>query len=157
MPQKQIRARDTQQAKPPVATGPRYRVDMPINMQRAALLALTLALAACAAEQKPASIGAILTRNNETGSLVIREVSPGLAAAQAGLLPGDELMMIDGVYTRDLDTAAVRAALRGEVGTTVRVTVVRGEKVVRLRIERGALLDAEQTRQRVPKVETIAE
>lgn len=127
---------------------------MPIHMRRASLLVLAIALAACAAEPKPASIGAILTRNNETGSLLLREVSPGLAAERAGLLPGDELLMIDGVYVRDLDTAAVRAALRGEVGTTVAVTVVRGESVLRLRIERGALRDAAQPR---PRMQTIAE
>jgi len=107
----------------------------------------------CAAEQK-ASIGAVLARDNESGALTVRDVSPGLASAKAGLLPGDELVMIDGRYVRDLDAQAVRASLRGELGTTVHVTVVRGDEVLRLHIERGALREAAQDK---PRVETIAE
>lgn len=125
---------------------------MSIRALRASCFALVVA-SGCAAEQK-ASIGAVLARDNETGALTVREVSPGLASARAGLLPGDELVMIDGRYVRDLDAQAVRTSLRGELGTAVHVTVVRGEEVVRLRIERGALREAVEEK---PRVETIAE
>lgn len=131
-----------------------YRHVMSIRVLRRAAIAFAYATCSCAAEPKTASIGAILSRDNETGVLLVREVSEGNAAATAGLLGGDEIIMIDGVYVRDLDTTAVRAMLRGEVGTKVHVTVVRGESVLRVAVERGALRKEQPKK---PRVETIAD
>lgn len=69
----------------------------------------------------------------------MRDVPPGLAAERAGLIPGDEIMMIDGVYVRDLSSAEVRDRLRGAVGSAVELTVVRGRDVRRVRIVRTEL------------------
>jgi C-terminal processing protease CtpA/Prc len=110
---------------------------------RRARLALPLAavLTACAAG--PGSIGAVLGRDDESRALHVREVPPGLAADGAGLTPGDEIVMIDGVYARDLPVREVRRLLRGEVGTTVDLTVVRGREVRRVRVTRTALREPE--------------
>jgi C-terminal processing protease CtpA/Prc len=88
-------------------------------------------------------VGAVFGRDNDTRSLYVREVPPGLAAAEAGLLPGDQIVMIEGFYVRDLDAKAIRDKLRGDVGTAVALTVLRGQDVLRLRVPRGAKRDHE--------------
>ncbi|MBK8253914.1 MAG: PDZ domain-containing protein [Polyangiaceae bacterium] len=100
------------------------------------------------------SVGAVLGVSGETGSVVVREVRDGRAADKAGLQPGDEILMIDGVYTRDLGAAAVRQKLRGAPGTSVDLTVIRGEAVLRLTLVRTPLDTPLQTPP--PKEERIA-
>lgn len=105
-------------------------------------LALALALAALAlgcSAPSVGSVGAVLGVDGETGSVLVRETREGRAADKAGLVPGDEILMIDGVYVRDLGAEAVRNRLRGPVGSSVELTVVRGEEVVRVKLVREAL------------------
>lgn len=118
-----------------------------------ALLAL-LGLCAGCGPSGPGTIGAVLGRDNETRALHVREVPAGLAAEQAGLLPGDEIVMIDGRYVKDLAAADVRAKLRGERGSTVELTVVRGDQVKHVQITRGAM---RERRAPQPREERIAE
>jgi C-terminal processing protease CtpA/Prc len=108
-----------------------------VNPSRFALLAV--ALVACGGASGPGSVGAVFGRDSETRALVVREAPPGAAAEKAGLQPGDEVVMIDGWYVRDMSGKDVRAKLRGEVGSTVRLTVVRGDDVRHVRVLRGAL------------------
>jgi len=130
------------------------------SMQLIAMLALTLWLAVCAglgcAAEKPGSIGAHLSRDNETGALYVRDLFPGLAGEKAGLLPGDEIIMIDGHYVRQMEAARIRGMLRGQVGTAVHLTVVRGELVVRMKVARSELRDV-QDEQPKPRIETLKE
>lgn len=85
------------------------------------------------------SVGAVFGRDNDTRALYVREVPPGLAAAGAGLVPGDQVVMIEGVYVRDLEAKTIRERLRGEVGSTVALTILRGEEVIHLSVPRRAL------------------
>jgi C-terminal processing protease CtpA/Prc len=98
------------------------------------------------------SVGAVLGRDNDTHALYVRDVPPGLAADRAGLLPGDEIVMINGVYVRDLSPRDVRARLRGEVGSAVELTVVRGGEVLEVRLIRGELRAHEEVK---PKEERL--
>jgi C-terminal processing protease CtpA/Prc len=120
---------------------------------RAALLA-ALALSACGGASGVGSVGAVFGRDNETRALVVRDAPAGAAAEKAGLQPGDEVVMIDGLYVKDMSTKDVRARLRGDVGTTVRLTVVRGDAVRHLRVARTPL---GEHRAPPPKEERIAE
>jgi C-terminal processing protease CtpA/Prc len=104
-------------------------------------LALFLGLAACA--PRVGSIGAVLGRDNDTSALYVRDVASGLAAEKAGLVPGDEIVMIDGLYVRDLPIKDVKRLLRGEVGSVVDLTIVRGREVRRVRVARSAFREAE--------------
>ncbi|WP_437598112.1 PDZ domain-containing protein [Sorangium sp. So ce590] len=99
--------------------------------------ALLLMAAGCTASV--GSIGAVLGRDNESQALYVRDVPRGLAAERAGLIPGDELVMVDGVYVRDLSSAQLRDRLRGAVGSAVELTVVRGGDVRRVRVVRSEL------------------
>lgn len=119
------------------------------------LLLGALALVGCAAE-RPGSIGAHLSRDNETGALYVRDLFPGLAGERAGLMPGDEIIMIDGNYVRELDAPRIRHMLRGQAGTAVRLTVIRGGLVVRMRVARSELREAPEEQPK-PRVETMTE
>ncbi len=125
---------------------------------RSALLARGLAVVGlCAAgcgASGPGTVGAVLGRDNETRALHVRDVPPGLGAEQAGLRPGDEIVMIDGLYVKDLGSADVRAKLRGDPGSTVALTVVRGDEVRHVKVTRAPM---RERRPAPPREERIAE
>ncbi|MBI4950761.1 MAG: PDZ domain-containing protein [Myxococcales bacterium] len=117
-------------------------------MRRPPLPRLALALSAALAVSgvgcgtgAVGSIGAVLRSDPATGAFVVRTVPEGLAAAEAGLEEGDVLKMVDGVLVDGLKKAKLQALLRGEVGTYVELTVVRGELVLRLEVLRQALVE----------------
>lgn len=114
---------------------------------------LLLLVAATGCGAGSGSIGAMLGRDNETRALYVRDVPPGLAAAHAGLLPGDEIVMIEGVYVRDLSAKEIRNRLRGELGSTVELTVIRGREVLHVHVTRTELREHDIVR---PKEEKLA-
>lgn len=113
-------------------------------MRTALLLVLTLA-AGCRGTGV-GSIGAVLARDGLSHAVVVREAPKGLGAEQAGILPGDELVMIDGFLVRELSTAELRALMRGEVGSKVRLTIVRAGQVRHLDVRRTELVESARKR-----------
>jgi C-terminal processing protease CtpA/Prc len=107
------------------------------SQTRALLVAAIFALGC--SSSSVGSIGAVLGVDNETGAVHVRETREGLAADKAGLQPGDEILMIDGVYVREMGVAAVQGKLRGNVGSSVDLTVARGERILRVRLVRQPL------------------
>lgn len=59
------------------------------------------------------------------GWLTILSVFEGGPAAKAGLLPGDRFLSIDGEYARDVRLNDAVRQIRGQPGTTVKVTIRR--------------------------------
>ena len=113
---------------------------MPRSIQPATLCAIAISvLTAACGGSSVGSVGAVIGVDSETGSVHVREAREGLAADKAGLQPGDEVLMIDGVYARDLGATALRERLRGEVGSSVDLTIVRGDRVIRVKLVREAL------------------
>ncbi|APR82962.1 Hypothetical protein A7982_08311 [Minicystis rosea] len=125
----------------------------PFARGSARLVILGLVVTGCGASG-PGSVGAVLGRDNETRALHVREVPEGFGAERAGLLPGDEIVMIDGVYVKDLAADAVRTKLRGDAGTKVALTVVRGAEVRHVTVTRAPM---RERRPRPPQEERIAE
>ena len=123
-----------------------------VSPTRLALLAL--AAVGCG-PTGPGSMGAVLGRDNETRALYVREVPAGLGAEKAGLRPGDQLVMIDGFYVKDLGAEQIRRRLRGDAGSTVELTVLHGEEVRHLRVTRAPM--RERRAAPPPKEERIAE
>ena len=72
------------------------------------------------------------------GRVFLREVPPGLAAERAGLQEGDEILLIEGRDVRTMSEEDIHRALGGEVGAPVRLTLVRGDDVIRVTLERTA-------------------
>ena len=81
------------------------------------------------------SIGAVLRPVG--GVLRVEEAPPGLAGAHGGLQAGDEVTHIDGADVREMSPDEIRRRLRGEVGSRVRLLVVRGDRVEEITIERA--------------------
>jgi carboxyl-terminal processing protease len=88
---------------------------------------------ACAPPQ--GTIGAVLAQRPD-GRLFVHEVPEGLAANKAGLHEGDEILLVEGVDVRALAPKELHAALSGDVDSKVRLTLVRGEEVLRLTLKR---------------------
>ena len=97
--------------------------------------ALATLLCAVACGPKRGTIGAVLGQSPE-GELTIREVPEGLAAEEAGLRPGDKILLIDGVDVRTLDSKGVHEALSGDVDDTVKLTIERGTQIIRVTLKR---------------------
>ncbi len=97
--------------------------------------AVVPALGACS--PTPGTIGAVLGQQTD-GRVYLREVPPDLAAAQAGLKEGDELLLIEGQDVRQMTSDQIHYALEGEVGQPVRLTAVRGERILRVTVTRTA-------------------
>jgi carboxyl-terminal processing protease len=100
-------------------------------------LILSFALASCAAD--PGSVGAVLAQSRHDGRVTLREVPSGYPAAEAGMAPGDEVLLIDGRDVRSLSPDAIHRLLEGEVGTTVNLTVLRRGKIERVAVKRAPL------------------
>ena len=101
-----------------------------------AWLSLGLALGACGADR--GTIGALIAQTPDK-QLILRDVPPKLAAAQAGLRPGDEILLIDGRDVRELDERGVHQVLGGNVGDPVKLTLLRDGRVVRVTLRRTPL------------------
>lgn len=101
--------------------------------RRALGFLLAIALASCAA--RTGTIGAVLGQDRD-GRLFVREVPEDLAAAQGGVRPGDEILLIDGRDARAMTPRGVHEALSGDVGERVRLTLVREGRIVRVSLKR---------------------
>jgi carboxyl-terminal processing protease len=100
-------------------------------------LILGWGLAGCAAD--PGLIGAVLAQARQDGKVTVREVPPGYPAAEAGMAPGDEILLIDGHDVRSMSPEAIHRQLEGEVGTTVNLTLLRRGKIERVAVKRAPL------------------
>lgn len=105
------------------------------ELPRVASFVLYLSLlAACATSR--GTIGAVIAQDSDSGRLFLREVPASLAAGQANLKPGDEILLIDGLDVRRLDPEQINALLTGDVGSPVKLTVIRQEQVLRVTLKR---------------------
>lgn len=105
-----------------------------LHDERVLLILLAAWCVACGPPR--GTIGAVLARQ-PSGQLEVREVPGRLAASKAGLEPGDQVLLIDGKDVRAMSAEQVHQSLSGNVGDPVKLTVVRGDEVVRLTIKRS--------------------
>ena len=87
------------------------------------------------------SVDAVFKYRPGDRSTVIHEIRAGSLSEQAGLQAGDRLLSVDGEDVSDADFEAVRAVLRGPVGTSAVLRVRRGTEVVEISVERLPLRD----------------
>lgn len=87
-------------------------------------------------------IGVMVQQNRTTGIITAIKVFANSPAFEAGMLPGDILYQVDGetVTGKDLDLV-VKENIRGEEGTYVDITVLRGENAEEtpLHVERRSI------------------
>ena len=75
-------------------------------------------------------VGATFTTDPEDGSMILTRIYPDSPASEAGMQVGDQLIGVNGEDIRSMDTAAVTSLVRGEAGTELTMTVLRGEEEI---------------------------
>lgn len=86
------------------------------------------------------SIGVVLLQDEATGRVRVAEVPDG--PSQAVLKSGDEIVMVDGERVSDMSPATLRASLRGNPGSEVRLTLMRNGEILRVVQKRTPMLAA---------------
>lgn len=71
-------------------------------------------------------IGAVLTQNKDTGIISIVQVYQDSPAMKAGVLDGDILYKVNGEEVTGQDLTKVVSRIKGDDGTTVELTLIRG-------------------------------
>lgn len=120
---------------------------MPVVCKKFPLCLAALALGAGGCAPEHGTIGALLAQRDDH-TLFVREAPEGLAAARAGVEAGDELLLIDGRDVRSMSPEQVHRALSGEVGETVKLTLVRGDRVFRVTLSRSKAPPGRQGKRR---------
>ena len=100
------------------------------------VLTISVALVIACAPAR-GTVGARFGRDGD-GHLYVRDVPENLGASRAGIREGDEVILIEGRDVRRFNDEGLHALLSGELGTRVRLTLLRGDEVLRLSVERTA-------------------
>lgn len=82
------------------------------------------------------SVDAVFRYRPQDSSTAVVEIKQRSFAEEAGLKSGDVILAVDDVSVTGSTFDEVRAALRGPVGSTARLTVKRGDTVRDVDIER---------------------
>ena len=93
---------------------------------------------ACAGSA-PGTIGAALGQQTDH-HVFVRTTPPGQGAEKAGLLVDDEVIALDGKPVAGMTPDDIRRAVRGDVGTTLTVTILRNGEKRDIKVTRTPLL-----------------
>lgn len=80
-------------------------------------------------------IGVTVYYDDEKGALAVFRVDNDSPAHKAGIKAGDFITTIDGKTVKDLGYNGSLKAIKREVGTTAEITVLRGEKTIKTKVE----------------------
>lgn len=75
-------------------------------------------------------VGISIKEREDGAGLDIVEVTAGGSAEEAGLLAGDVITAVDGKSIAGMDVNDIRNMIRGDVGTKVNITVLRGAEEI---------------------------
>jgi carboxyl-terminal processing protease len=103
------------------------------------LLAFVVGIFAGCGSAAPGTIGALMGQRPD-GRLFVRGVPPGQGAERAGLEVEDEIVAIDGKPVKEMKEDDVRRAVRGDVGSTVVITLERGGQRREVKVQRSPIL-----------------
>lgn len=81
-------------------------------------------------------IGTVVTQDVDTGEIIIVQPYDGSPAKEAGLMPEDVLIAVDGTSVEGMDLDLAVDMIRGEEGSKVVLTVKRGDETLDLEVER---------------------
>lgn len=91
-------------------------------------------------------IGVVITENEETGEIEVVNVLTGTPAERAGVQPGDAFVVVDGENVVGLTYLELASRVRGPSGSTVDITMRRGDDLIDFNIERARI--------EIPNIET---
>ena len=84
-------------------------------------------------------VGITILLDKEQNGFLIQQVTPGGPAQEAGILPGDVLIGIEGTSTEEMLSDDARDLIRGPEGTTVKVTILRDGQELPFTLERRTI------------------
>ncbi|TRU97291.1 MAG: S41 family peptidase [Microcystis wesenbergii Mw_QC_S_20081001_S30D] len=84
-------------------------------------------------------VGIQLTKDEKTKQLVVVLPIEDTPASKAGVLPKDVIIAIDGKSTAGMELEQAVSMIRGKVGTSVKITIQRGEEKKELTLTRAKI------------------
>ncbi len=81
-------------------------------------------------------IGAVFSQNLVTGVITVTKVYEGCPSYEAGILPEDILYQVEGEDVTGQDLTNVVTKIKGEEGTEVTITMLRGEETIDFTMKR---------------------
>ena len=90
-------------------------------------------------------IGVTITLQEQDGGMRVEQVTAGGPAEEAGMQVGDIFTEVEGESTLTLGMTGTRAKVRGEEGTSVALTILRGGERLTLTVERRSIETAVAT------------
>lgn len=84
-------------------------------------------------------IGATVRKDEETGALTIIRPMPGSPAEAAGILPGDQVVTVNGENVTDLELEVIISMVKGPANTDVTLGILRGEENLELVVTRARI------------------
>ena len=84
-------------------------------------------------------IGVVFSQNMMTGAVTVSKVYEGCPSYEAGILPEDILIKVEGEDVAGQDLTNVVTKIKGKEGTEVTVTMLRGEKEIDFTMERRVI------------------
>jgi carboxyl-terminal processing protease len=85
-------------------------------------------------------IGVVIRSDEDTGHIVVVSVMNGTPAQEAGILPGDIFAIVNGEDALSMSQMELAAKVRGVEGTTVQITMRRGDELVDFVIQRARIV-----------------
>jgi C-terminal processing protease CtpA/Prc len=110
-----------------------------VSLLRLSVLLLAFSLSCFCAAAAPGTIGAQLGQQAD-GRLFVRGIPAGQGADNAGLELDDEILAIDGHPVGEMSQDDVKRAVRGDVGSTMVLSVSRGGVTRDVKVQRSPLL-----------------
>lgn len=84
-------------------------------------------------------VGIQITQDEESKDIVVVSPIEGTPASEAGILAQDVIIRIDGESTEGMDTNDAVSLIRGPVGSTVVLTIQRGDEELDFELERARI------------------
>lgn len=84
-------------------------------------------------------IGVVVSKTKENEGLLVRKVYDNTPAMDAGIQENDVILEIDGKDVTEADINVAVGYIKGEDGTTVDITVRRGDEVMDIQVKRSTI------------------
>ena len=85
-------------------------------------------------------IGIYMSVYKDTDEIVILSPIEGSPAEEAGILPGDIILKVNGIEYDGEHLDEASAAIKGEEGTKVKIEIKRNEEIINLEVERRKVI-----------------
>ena len=84
-----------------------------------------------------AGIGVNVKRNDTDNTILVTGVIDKSPASESGILPGDYIVAVDGERISEIGASSAIDRIKGEIGTTVKITVLRADTELEFEIVRN--------------------